>query len=286
MALAEVGREGPRQPAYPTAEVEGALAPPGVGDAAALEAFDKSLDGRTSRLIDWSARAPAVVADAVRHVLGRVDLGDAEAIAAALDPRINRYRLESLNVSTHSPVMRALAHAHFVFRKKLSHTADSQDQRHRTVPGSRPLLSRTVPLAPDVVEPELIREDPGCHAVFREAVEAAFDARRRLLGLGVAAELALYVLPNALAVRFEESGTLLDLLHKWTMRTCFNAQREIFEASMDELAQVRALHPQLVAHVGPPCFVRDGRARPRCTEGDHFCGVPVWRAFPDVSRRI
>ena len=74
---------------------------------------------------------------------------------AALDPKINRYRLENLNVSTHSPVMRALAHAHFVFRKKLSHTADSQDQRHRTVPGSRPLLSRTVPGAPDVVEPEL-----------------------------------------------------------------------------------------------------------------------------------
>ena len=39
-----------------------------------------------SRLVDWSARAPAVVADAVRHVLGRADLGDAEALALALDP--------------------------------------------------------------------------------------------------------------------------------------------------------------------------------------------------------
>ena len=38
------------------------------------------------------------------------------------------------------------------------------------------------------------------------AVEAAWDARARLLALGVAPELALYVLPNALAVRFEESG--------------------------------------------------------------------------------
>ena len=266
--------------------VERRLAPAGPGDPALCEAFDKSLGGRRSRLVDYSPRAPEVIADAVRHVLGRADLPDDEALALVLDPSRNPYLLDTLNVSTHSPLLRTLAHSHYSFRKKLSHTADSQDQRHRTVPGSRPLLSRTVPLAPDVVEPELIREDPGCHAVFREAVEAAFDARRRLLGLGVAAELALYVLPNALAVRFEESGTLLDLLHKWTMRTCFNAQREIFEASMDELAQVRALHPQLVAHVGPPCFVRDGRARPRCTEGDHFCGVPVWRAFPDVSRRI
>ena len=125
-----------------------------------------------------------------------------------------------------------------------------------------------------------------CHEVFRRSVEASWAARGRLLELGVSPESALYVLPNALAVRFEESGTLLDLLHKWNMRTCLNAQREIFEASMEEVEQVRAVHPSLVRHVGPPCFVRTGLARPRCTEGSHFCGVPVWRSFPDVSRSI
>ena len=50
--------------------VETRLAPAGVGALAPLQAFDASLEGRTSRLIDWSARAPQVVADAVRHVLG------------------------------------------------------------------------------------------------------------------------------------------------------------------------------------------------------------------------
>ncbi len=266
--------------------VESGLAPPGVGDPAALEAFDKSLDGRSSRLIDYSARAPQIVAEAVRHVLGRLDLDDDAAIDCVLDPARNPYRLETLNVSTHAPLMRTLAHAHYTFRKKLSHTADSQDQRHRTVPASRPLLSRTVPARVDVVEPELIRQDPGCHALFTEAVERAWDARARLLARGVAPELALYVLPNALAVRFEQSGTLLDLLHKWTMRTCLNAQREIWRASMEEVEQVRAVHPKLIEHVGPPCFVRTGLARPRCTEGSHFCGVPVWRSFPDTERCI
>jgi thymidylate synthase ThyX len=266
--------------------VERAAAPAGPGDPAVCEAFDKSLDGRLSRLIDYSVRAPEVIADAVRHVLGRIDLGDDEALSLVLDPGCNHYLLDKLNVSTHSPLMRTLAHAHYTFRKKLSHTADSQDQRHRTVPGSRPLLSRTVPLSVDVVEPELIRDDPGCHAVFRDAVEAAFDARSRLLDRGVSPEQSLYVLPNALAVRFEESGTLLDLSHKWHMRTCLNAQREIYEASMQEVEQVRAVHPRLVDHVGPPCCVRDGRARPRCTEGSHFCGVSVWRSFPAVERTL
>jgi thymidylate synthase ThyX len=154
------------------------------------------------------------------------------------------------------------------------------------VPGSRPLLSRTVPGHADVVTPDLIARQPECHALYRESVEAAWDTRARLLALGTPPELALYVLPNALAVRFEESGSLLHLLHKWTMRTCFNAQREIFDASMDEIAQVREVHPQLMRHVGPPCATRSGLVRPRCTEGSHFCGIPVWRSFPDVERRI
>ncbi len=266
--------------------VEFADTPAGRFDAAGIEAFDKSLDGRSARLVDWGARAPKVVAEAVRNVLGRSDLDDEEALARVLDPARNRYRLDTLDLGVHSPLMRTLAHANYTFRKKLSHTADSQDQRHRMVPGSRPLLSRTVPDTPDVIEPDLIAGAPECHALFRESVEAAWDARARLQALGASPEFGLYLLPNALAVRFEETGSLLHLVHKWTMRTCLNAQREIFDASMDEVAQVRAVHPELMRHIGPPCSVRTGLARPRCTEGSHFCGIPVWKTFPEIERRI
>jgi len=62
--------------------------------------------------------------------------------------------------------------------------------------------------------------------------------------------------------------------------------REIYEASREEVEQVRAVHPALMRHVGPPCVVRNGRVAPRCTEGTHFCGVPVWRSYPDIERRI
>ncbi len=258
----------------------------GPGDPADLEAFDKSLDGRRARLVDYGMRGPEVVADAVRQVVSRPDLDDETALDCVLDPARNRRRLDALNIAVHLPLMRTLNHANYTFRKKLSHSADSQDQRHRMVPASRPLLTRTVPAFVDAVEPELIASDPACHDLFRESVEAAWEARGRLLELGAPAELALYVLPNALAVRFEETGSLMHLLHKWSMRTCFNAQREIFEASLDEIEQVRAVHPQLMRHVGPPCLVRSGLARPRCTEGSHFCGVPVWRSFPEIQRRI
>jgi thymidylate synthase ThyX len=154
------------------------------------------------------------------------------------------------------------------------------------VPASRPLMTFTATTAPDYVTPRLIVGNPRARTVYDRAMERAWAAKERLLALGVPVEFALYVLPNATALRLIESGPLIALLHKWTLRTCFNAQEEIYLASMDEIAQVRERHPRLVRHVGPPCVVRNGLISPRCTEGTHFCGVPVWRTFPDVQRRL
>jgi thymidylate synthase ThyX len=70
------------------------------------------------------------------------------------------------------------------------------------------------------------------------------------------------------------------------MRTCFNAQEEIYRASMEEIEQLRQVHPRLARHLGPPCVIRNRLVAPRCTEGTHFCGVPVWLNFPDVERRL
>jgi thymidylate synthase ThyX len=257
------------------------------GDAFAA-AFDARLGGRVSRLRDWSSDAEAVVGDAVRATFGLdvAELSDDEAIDRVMNPARNKYRVDMLNVSHHSPMMRSLHHAAYVFEKKLSHTADSQDQRHRMVPASRPLMTFADTTAPDVVTPRLIRQNVRAEAVYRRAMAASWAAKNRLLALGVPLEYALYVLPNAKALRLVESGSFLALQHKWTLRTCFNAQEEIYLASMDEIAQVREVHPRLGRFLGPPCVLRNKVAAPRCTEGSHFCGVPVWNSFPDAVRRL
>jgi hypothetical protein len=250
--------------------------------------FDARLAGRTSKLVDATASAEVLVADAVRAVLGLSshELEDDRAIEQVLNPAINAHRLDTLNLSYHSPAMRALLHPNYTFAKRLSHTADSQDQRHRMVPASRPLLTFADTLAPDVVTPPLIEANPVARAEYDAQMRRAWNAKNRLLALGVPLEFALYVLPNAKVVRFHETGALIALVHKWTMRTCFNAQEEIYRASMDEVEQVRAIHPRLGRHLGPPCVIRNGLISPRCTEGTHFCGVPVWLNWPDVVRRL
>jgi thymidylate synthase ThyX len=257
------------------------------GDAFAA-ASDARLGGRVSRLRDWSTDPESVVGDAVRATFGLSPeaMDDDEAIDRVMNPARNLYRVDMLDVSHHSPMMRALHHPSYVFEKKLSHTADSQDQRHRMVPASRPLMTFADTAAPDVVTPRLIRDNPRAFVVYRKAMDAAWTAKNRLLHLGVPLEHALYVLPNAKALRLVESGSFLALQHKWTLRTCFNAQEEIYLASMDEIAQVRELHPRLARYLGPPCVLRNKVVAPRCTEGTHFCGVPVWNSFPDAVRRL
>src|SRR2546428_6667124 len=268
-------------------EWKNAMAQPSAGEPFAHE-FDAKLAGKTSRLVDYSPNAVRIMAESYRAVAGLTESQcvDLEAIDRLLNPARNLYRLETLNVGVHAPMMRALQHANYTFAKKISHTADSQDQRHRMVPGSRPLLTLADTRDPDYITPALLAANPRAKEVYERAMHDAWNAKNQLLDRGVPAEMALYLLPNAKSIRLYESGSLLHLIHKWTMRTCFNAQEEIYQASMDEIAQLREVHPELTRYIGPPCHIRASITTPICTEGSHFCGIKVWLDFPNISRRI
>src|SRR3990172_3488895 len=80
-------------------------------------------------------------------------LSDYQALRLVLDPSQNSLYGETLNVATLSKLARALSHASYTFRKKISHTADSQDQRHRMTPATRPCLYRHITDEPDYITP-------------------------------------------------------------------------------------------------------------------------------------
>ena len=144
------------------------------------------LNGRWSRLRDTSLQAESVVAEAVRAVFGLLpeDLSDDEAIDRVMNPARNSYRLDVLNVAHHSPLMRALHHATYVFEKRLSHTADSQDQRHRMVPASRPMLTFADTERPDYITPRLIAANPRARAIYDEAMRESWDGEEPAAGPG------------------------------------------------------------------------------------------------------
>ena len=258
--------------------------------AAFVHEFDDSLDGKVSKLVDWKARGEEETAQAVREVLGvpRSALSDDDAIRLACDPAKNAMLGQALNVSTFDKLTRAMHHGAYTFRKKLSHTADSQDQRHRMTPASRPILAAHATGEPDYVTPTLVRQGPAVERRYHAMMERIWERIARLKTLGVSDEFAHYLLPNGVAVRFTESTDFLNLRHKHVMRLCYLAQEEIWQASVDEAMQVKAVHPRLGEHLLPPCSVRkNAGTKPFCPEGARFCGEPVWNvALEDYSRVI
>jgi thymidylate synthase ThyX len=252
--------------------------------------FDQELGGLVSKLVDPSPTNEALVAQAVREVLGvpRAEMGDDEAIAWVMAPAKNAYLGEALNLDTLSKLSRALVHARYTFRKRLSHTADSQNQRHRLTPASRPILASHLTGEPDFAMPGLVRRDASIQRRYEEVMELSWEGIRKLRGMGVAAEFALYLLPNAANVRFTESADLLNLRHKHTMRLCYNAQEEIWQASWEEALQIREVNPRIGAYLLPPCTLRyQAGTTPYCPEGRRYCGEPVWRLpIQDYRRAI
>ncbi|MFQ5654020.1 MAG: FAD-dependent thymidylate synthase [Planctomycetota bacterium] len=256
--------------------------------ASLVAEFDACLAGRVSRLVDWKAKNEEILAGAVREVLGlgAAELTDDDAIAVALDPARNPLLGETLNLTTHSKLGRTLFHPSYTFRKRLSHTADSQDQRHRLTPASRPVLLAGFPEEPDFVRPALFEDAGELRKELDASMARTWEGIARARGAGASAEAASYLLPNAVAIRFTESGDLLALRHKHAMRLCYNAQEEIWRASRDEAEQIRGINPRIGRHLLPPCGLRAGSAtRPICPEGERYCGVPVWRIPPEEWRR-
>lgn len=253
---------------------------PGPEDHRAFVAeFDHELGGLTSRLIGRNPDNEAVLARSVREVLGlpRAELDDDAAIALVLDPAQNRYLGDSLNLTSLSKLSRCLVHPSYTFIKRLSHAADSQDQRHRATPGSRPALPAYLGNEPDAVMPVLVASDDRIRRRYEESLAATWEGIAAVRRLGVPDEFAAYLLPNAVALRFTQSADLSGLRHKLEMRLCYNAQEEIWQASVDEARQIAAVEPRIGRHLLPPCTVRlRAGTRPICPEGKRFCGVRVW----------
>lgn len=245
--------------------------------------FDRKLNTQSAKLISYTSNAEEVLGDAVRQILyvDKNKLSNSAAIELLLSPRKNRYLGESLNVLTLSKLSRALDLVHFTFIKKISHSADSQAQRHRMIPGTRALFTRTIDVGkPDYLTPDLLTHEKAkeARALYDAVHEETWADAHWLYNKGVSAEALQYIFTNAYPIRYTDSGSLLDHLHKWTTRLCYNAQEEIWRVTLDEVQAVKAVSPLIGQFLLPPCGLRNMSGHtPICPEGDRFCGVPVWK---------
>lgn len=123
-------------------------------------------------------------------------------------------------------------------------------------------------------EPEFILPqsvvDAGAQEKFDEAVQAAFDAYRNLVDLGVPAEDARYLLPNACETKIVVTMNMRELHHFFNVRCCNRAQWEIRELACKMLELVKPSAPYIFKTAGPGCV------KGACPEGKMSCGKP-WK---------
>lgn len=125
-----------------------------------------------------------------------------------------------------------------------------------------------------VVTPHTVQESSEAGAIYQQAIDAATEAYAKLLELGIPAEDARYLLPNAAESKIVVTMNARTLYHFFSERCCNRAQWEIRELAWKMLELVRPLAPYVFADAGPGCV------RGHCPEGKMSCGEP----YPRVDR--
>lgn len=124
----------------------------------------------------------------------------------------------------------------------------------------------------ETIKPASVKENPQAEAVFDQAISAATDAYKKLLDMGIPAEDARFLLPNAAETKIVVTMNARELLHFFNHRCCNRAQWEIREMAWKMVELVKPLAPRVFAKAGAPCI-----AGP-CPEGKMCCGNPYPRA--------
>lgn len=243
-----------------------------------FEEFDRSLDGKSSKLISYSPSDEKIICEMFDSILGT---HNKFCIDDLMNPQRNGYLGDHLNLSMNSKIMQVMNQVYFTFKKKISGAEFAQNQRHRGTPSTHPVLISHLREKSDCCVPYFIKKNQHTLDVYNDCINKLWNAKNKLLDIGVKKEYVLYLLPNSHNIRFYESGSLASYYWKWQKRLCFNAQREIFESAVEEVEQVKKIFQTVGKYIDcPPCVFRyNAKKSPSCPEGEHYCGISVWKNY-------
>lgn len=162
-----------------------------------------------------------------------------------------------------------IEHAVFTFSVEgVSRALTHQLVRHRIASFSQQ-SQRYVRLSePTYVVPETVKRGPEAMKVYEETMDGIWDSYSKLIGMGIPAEDARYVLPNGCTTNITITMNARELLHFFSMRCCNRAQWEIREMADEMLRLCKEVSPVIFSDAGPACI------RGPCPEGKKTCGHP------------
>lgn len=169
-----------------------------------------------------------------------------------------------------------LEHASYTFAVEgVSRALTHQLVRHR-IASFNQQSQRYVKFADGLstVKPPTVAENEQADAVFNQAIQACVEAYEKLLDVGIPAEDARYLLPNAAESKIVITMNVRELLHFFELRCCKRAQWEIRAMALRMLELARPTAPFIFLDAGAPCV------HGSCPEGKMTCNDP----YPKVVR--
>lgn len=242
------------------------------------EEFDQILQNNQSILLHIPEKTREILALSVRNILGTPSsyLSDSEALSILMDPSRNKALTDIYEIGIIDPLTSCLRQVSLTYATKLSHTADSQRQRHRRTPGATPPIEEIYDGTSDYATPLVIRENPELLEFYDQTMVTIYNNVEKAIKAGIPKEYALLLLPNAQNVRVVESGDLFDWIHRFKQRLCFLAQEEIFFISVEQVEQIKKIFPEAEKLFLAPCGIRKkGGINPSCPEDIRWCGKVV-----------
>lgn len=118
----------------------------------------------------------------------------------------------------------------------------------------------------EYIVPDSVRQHPEQYQQYTDMMSDVADLYDRLKEMGVPAEDARYILPNACETKIIVTMNARQLLHFFKIRCCNRAQWEIQEMSQQMLEKCIEVAPVIFKHSGPGCVVGP------CPEKQMSCG--------------
>lgn len=213
-------------------------------------------------LLSHTPEPEKVVALAARLCYSPTSIGELQQRLDATD--IESFLDKIMSLGHYS----VLEHASFTFGiEGISRVTTHQLVRHRIASYSQQ-SQRYVSHKDEFtsIMPDTIADNPEARQIFAFMSETVHKAYAQLVDMGIPAEDARYILPNATETKIIMTMNARELLHFFALRCCQRAQWEIREMSVEMLRVVRKVAPAIFREAGPGCVGGP------CPEGQFCCG--------------
>jgi len=158
-------------------------------------------------------------------------------------------------------------HANFTFAiSDVSRSLTHQLVRHRIASFSQQSQRYVNLNEPNYVTPPRISKDKKMKKEYMQTMDNIWQEYNKLLEIGIPAEDARYILPNATCTNIIVSMNARSLLNFFELRCCMHAQWEIRQLANKMLQEVKKVAPTIFKNGGPAC-----KSKGICPENKKDC---------------